>query len=656
MSIRHVWKKYVTNTTYIETSTVLNGKPTQPSGTLGIYIAKAYTFDSNTGKYTLSDPVFGGNTTLGPYDAGEYRYMAFSDASVAKIYSTNASPGYGNKWHIVSNSDDGSYFIHSGTGQITEHTSDKSVSQSSSLVGTVSSSSANAYPEDGVSGFYWYVYQGSDSIDPTAVSYSTNSPKSGEDVTISVTPRASTYGGVITYRYEISLDGTSWSLLSTTTGTSVNCTIPKGTQRFAVRVLAGDNYGFTSTDYVTGASLIVTNNAAPSAPGSITVPTYVKGGGTLAISWDVAADEDDNLTGYKLERSYNGGSWTQIYQGADTSYTDKITYGWATVQYRVKAYDADGDESGYTASESRAVTNTVAPSAPASITVPVSPVAEAQITVTWTAATDGDDDLAGYALERQLDDGSWTEIYRGTALYYVDTFDKGFATVTYRVRAYDSEMQYSDYTTSAARTIVNNNAPVITCDLSGDLGTKSEGFAVPYSVSDADADTVTVTEQVDDRVRRTYTATLGEAQTFDITDADGERYWMRLLNGEHTIKITADDGTNSTVLALTFSKAVHSMSVTLETPLEAEEAITVAVLSLLGNIPDDAVVTLECTNNALDAVPVWQDVLADVLAGRNIVFANTVQANGPAFNFRLSVARGESGTGGYLTSVHGGYQ
>lgn len=171
MSIRHVWKEYVTNTTYIETSTVLNGNPIQPSGTLGIYIAKAYTFDSNTGKYTLSDPVFGGNTTLGPYDAGEYRYMAFSDASVAKIYSTSVSPGYDYRWHIVSNSDDGSYHVHSGAGWITEHSSDKSVSQSSSLVGTVSSSSANAYPEDGVSGFYWYVYQGSDSIDPTGVEY-----------------------------------------------------------------------------------------------------------------------------------------------------------------------------------------------------------------------------------------------------------------------------------------------------------------------------------------------------------------------------------------------------------------------------------------------------------------------------------------------------
>lgn len=522
--------------------------------------------------------------------------------------------------------------------------------------GRVSSASDSAYPADDISGDYWYTYQGADSIDPAAVGYS-GEARGGKAITIQVTPRTNTYGGTVTYRYEVSLDGGStWTLVSSTTGTSVSYTIPKGTTQFAARVRASDNYGFTSTDYVTGAELAVTNNTAPSAPGSINVPAYVKGGGTLAISWDASEDVDGNLTGYKLERSYNGGSWTQIYQGSAASCTDAITYGWATVQYRVKAYDDDGDESGYTTSETRTVTNTVAPSVPGSITVPVAPVAGTQITVTWTAATDDDGDLAGYCLERQLDDGDWTVVYTGTALYYTDVFDKGYGTVTYRVSAYDSEEQYSGYTASPARAIINNNAPVITCELSGDLGTKSEGFAVSYIVTDADADVVTVTEQVDGRVRRTYEAALGEPQTFDITDGDGDRYWTRLLNGAHIIKITADDGTNSTAYTLTFTKAVHSMSVMLETPLDAEEAITVAVLSLLGSIPADAEISLEVTNNALDDAPVWQDALADVLAGRNIAFANTVQQSGPAFNFRLSIERGESGVGGYLTSVQGGYQ
>ena len=37
--------------------------------------------------------------------------------------------------------------------------------------GTVSSSTASAYPSNGVSGSYWYEYQGADAIDPTGVDY-----------------------------------------------------------------------------------------------------------------------------------------------------------------------------------------------------------------------------------------------------------------------------------------------------------------------------------------------------------------------------------------------------------------------------------------------------------------------------------------------------
>ena len=52
----------------------------------------------------------------------------------------------------------------------------------------------------------------------------------------------------------------------------------------------------------------------------------------------------------------------------------------------------------------------------------------------------------------------------------------------------------------------------------------------------------------------------------------------------------------------------------------------------------------------------WQDVTAAVKTGANIVFANHTAVNGFAFNFRVTVERGESGQGGYITSVQGGFQ
>lgn len=56
-------------------------------------------------------------------------------------------------------------------------------------IGIVSNASSTAYPQDGVSGSSWYVYKGSDSIDPLSVTYNTDRPERGQAVTVTVEPR-----------------------------------------------------------------------------------------------------------------------------------------------------------------------------------------------------------------------------------------------------------------------------------------------------------------------------------------------------------------------------------------------------------------------------------------------------------------------------------
>lgn len=102
-------------------------------------------------------------------------------------------------------------------------------------------------------------------------------------------------------------------------------------------------------------------NRAPSKPSSITVPSSVRGGESLSISWGASTDEDGNLSGYILERQVNGGAWAQVYKGINRSYTDAITFGWTSVAYRVKAYDSAGAESAYQTSATRTVVNNHAP-------------------------------------------------------------------------------------------------------------------------------------------------------------------------------------------------------------------------------------------------------------------------------------------------------
>jgi len=409
-----------------------------------------------------------------------------------------------------------------------------------------------------------------------------------------------------------------------------------------------------STLYVTDTGAVTLNNA-PTAPSAVTVPETVNGGGSITVSWSAASDAEGNLSGYKLERSTDGGSnWVQIYQGTLTTTTDAITFGWGTVTYRVKAYDTEGLESAYTASATRTVVNNYAPGAPPSITVPLTVVGGEALLVSWSAATDADSNLSGYRLERSADGGtSWSQIYQGATLAYQDSITKGWASVTYRVKAYDSYGAESGYTTSAQRTVDNNTAPVIMSGASGSLGTKSAGFSVAYSVGDADTDAVMVTEAIDGVTKRSFTAVLGQEYTFAVT---GE-YFMTILNGSHTMTVTATDAKGkSAVLPLTFTKAVHALSITLAEATDAEALITKTVMSLVRSIPADATFAVLVTNNANDPSPVWENATNNIVHGLNFVFTNTTAANGHAFNFLITASRGASSTGGFISSIGGAFE
>ena len=399
----------------------------------------------------------------------------------------------------------------------------------------------------------------------------------------------------------------------------------------------------------------VSTNTAPTTPSSISVPSSIQGGSTITVSWGASTDKESNLEGYILERSTDGGkSWSQIYQGNSRSTTNTVPFGTGSVMYRVKAYDSDGLASGYKTSGQVTVVNNTAPTAPNGITVPNTVLGGATLTITWGAATDQDGNLSGYSLERQVDGGEWEVVYTGNTLSYTDTITKGWATVAYRVRAYDSNNAYSSYTVSPERTVNNNTAPAIICGSpsGSDLGEKDAGFMVSYSVSDVDGDEITVTEAIDGVTKRTFTATLDGSNSFNVT---GE-YFMKLLNGNHTLTITASDGKASTVHTLVFAKKVTGASITLETPMSADDQISICVLSVIGLIPADAEYKVEVTNNANDETPVWEDCTTAVKTGANYVFENKTAANGFAFNFRLTAERGPSGEGGYITSVQGGFQ
>lgn len=169
--------------------------------------------------------------------------------------------------------------------------------QGTTSYGYLSGSSSSSYIT-GQSGSYWYVYKGSDCIDPTAVGYSkTTGLKGGESITVNVTSRSNTYGGTISYKYQYSTNGGStWTNITTTTSTSQSVTIPKGATQFNVRVLASDNYGFTSSTYVTGTNLTNIKNDS----------VYVGVSGTIKSVSAVACVSGSIKTNIKMYQGVNG--------------------------------------------------------------------------------------------------------------------------------------------------------------------------------------------------------------------------------------------------------------------------------------------------------------------------------------------------------------
>lgn len=253
----------------------------------------------------------------------------------------------------------------------------------------------------------------------------------------------------------------------------------------------------------------------------------------------------------------------------------------------------------------------------------------------------------------------WTRspyTYHTFSAYYLNTdgiVSHSSCTITYGARpafALPSSLSVSD-----DGSVTVNTAPVINYSGGSALGDKTEGFTLNYSVSDADGDAVTVTEKLDNVVQRTFAPALGETQQFQaVLPAN----FQTILNGDHTITIEATDGKAAAApVNVTFSKAVHSASITLSTPLAADDMPTAIRLSITGDIPDDAVWTAEVCNNAHDASPTWENIKPAIQSGYNFVFSNkTKTAENWGVNFRIEVTRGPSNTGGYIYAIEGGFQ
>lgn len=189
-------------------------------------------------------------------------------------------------------------------------------------------------------------------------------------------------------------------------------------------------------------TVVFAGTITPPAPATITVPSAITAGDSIAVSWGAVSGADS----YTLERSANGGDFTQIYSGIATSYADTALATWSKVQYRVASVK-DNVSSDWTTSVERTVEakepEPTAPSTPETITVPALTAGQTA-TISWAGVSNA----AGYALQRSVDGASYMTVIGGENTSYIDTVGSAWLTVQYRVCAYDSNNNSSDYKTS----------------------------------------------------------------------------------------------------------------------------------------------------------------------------------------------------------------
>ena len=157
---------------------------------------------------------------------------------------------------------------------------------------------------------------------PATITVPMSSIPTGSSIAVSW----SSVSNVDSYQLQRSANGGSWQTVYTGSGTSYSDVAGNWTQvKYRVAsVVMGITSGYATSTTVT---------VLPYVVDSLTVPSQVMQGQNIPISWTASAAANT----YILQRSVNGGGWSQIYSGGNTSYTDTPQTGWTTVQYRVQA-------------------------------------------------------------------------------------------------------------------------------------------------------------------------------------------------------------------------------------------------------------------------------------------------------------------------------
>lgn len=296
-----------------------------------------------------------------------------------------------------------------------------------------------------------------------------------------------------------------------------------------------------------------------------------------------------------------------------------------------------------------------APPAPINLRAKTEVFANKPVEIEWDEVVDPDGDAVRYRLTRkivytELNISEEQTIYEGTGTSFIHTVPDALA-IIYTIRATDS-INESDGTVMGYD-IIHNNPPTIS-GVDSNLGVKTGGFFVDYVVDDVDGDTSTVTEYIDGKPIRSFSANPSETNTFEVSGDE----WLKLANGSHTLTIVAQDDVagDEVTRNYTFIKQVSSFSIK-TSPIAAANTPTRIALTIGRNIPTGATFKVEVCNNGFDVNPTWEDCTSAVLSNLVHGFTNTTKtANNWGVAIRITVDRNGASGACHVDAIGGNFE
>ncbi|MWC30933.1 carbohydrate binding domain-containing protein [Paenibacillus sp. MMS18-CY102] len=192
----------------------------------------------------------------------------------------------------------------------------------------------------------------------------------------------------------------------------------------------------------------------PSVPGSVNAAVNTGTPKSVTLTWS-ASNDNLAVVGYEILRTSGTDAPVKFTVGNVLTYTDSTVVVGKTYQYQVRALDAAGNVSSYSAAATAiilgdSVVDTVAPTKPTGVAGTPAPTS---VALNWTASTDAVG-VTGYEIYR---DG----VKKGTSatVSYTDTGLTPETSYIYTVKAYDLAGNLSD--ASDAITAVTPKQPVV---------------------------------------------------------------------------------------------------------------------------------------------------------------------------------------------------